>query len=60
LIDEHDAGLGNVPAQANRLLGRQAALDELRSHIWTTRLLTARGSACSSGARGLRRRRVVG
>ena len=43
LIDEPDAGLGNVPAQANRLIGRQRALDELRSLIWTTRLLTLIG-----------------
>lgn len=43
LIDEPEVGLGNVPAQSNRLYGRQAALQELRSLIWRTRLLTLTG-----------------
>lgn len=43
LIDEPDSGLGNLPVQLTRLIGREAALDELRSLIWSTRLLTLAG-----------------
>ncbi len=43
LIDESAAGFGNIPAQLNTLLGRQAALEELRGLVWGTRLLTLTG-----------------
>ena len=43
LTDEPEIGLGNVPAQGNRLFGRQAALEELSSLVWRTRLLTLTG-----------------
>ena len=43
LVDEPEVGLGNVPAPSSRLFGREAALKELRSLIWRTRLLTLVG-----------------
>lgn len=52
LIDEPDSGLGNLPVQLTRLIGREAALDELRSLIWSTRLLTLGG--CPGARRSLR------
>jgi predicted ATPase/DNA-binding CsgD family transcriptional regulator len=51
LIDEPEVGLGNVPAQGNRLLGRQAALEELQSLLWQTRLLTLTGPGGSGKSR---------
>ncbi len=43
LVDEPDPGLGNLPVQLAGLLGRDAALEELRSLLWRTRLLTLTG-----------------
>ena len=39
-IDESAVGVGHVPAQPNRLLGRHAARDELRALICRTRVPT--------------------
>src|SRR5581483_8298089 len=40
--------LGNLPVQLTRLVGRDAALSELRSLVWRTRVLTL----CGPGGAG--------
>jgi predicted ATPase/DNA-binding CsgD family transcriptional regulator len=40
--------IGNLPVQLTSLVGRQAALDELRALVWQTRLLTL----CGPGGAG--------
>src|SRR3984885_11150916 len=42
------AVVGNVPVQLTRLVGREAALGELRSLVWRTRVLTL----CGPGGAG--------
>ena len=41
--------LGNLPVQLTRLVGRDAALGELRSLVWRTRVLTL----CGPGGAGM-------
>jgi predicted ATPase/DNA-binding CsgD family transcriptional regulator len=43
-----EAAVGNVPVQLTRLVGRDAALDELRTLVWRTRVLTL----CGPGGAG--------
>ena len=43
MADAGDSVIGNLPAQLTRLVDRQAALSELGSLIWRTRLLTLSG-----------------
>ena len=43
-----DRALGNLPVRLTRLVGREAALSELRSLVWCTRLLTL----CGPGGAG--------
>ena len=45
---EREAAFGNLPAQLTRLVGRDAALSELRSLVWRTRVLTL----CGPGGAG--------
>jgi predicted ATPase/DNA-binding CsgD family transcriptional regulator len=46
--EQRDAALGNLPVQLTRLVGRDAALSELRSLVWRTRVL----SLCGPGGAG--------
>ncbi|MBV9414451.1 MAG: hypothetical protein JO363_05685, partial [Solirubrobacterales bacterium] len=41
--EQRDDAPGNLPVQLTRLVGRDAALGELRSLVWRTRLLTLSG-----------------
>ncbi|MGA2011188.1 MAG: tetratricopeptide repeat protein [Solirubrobacteraceae bacterium] len=45
---EPDTALGNLPVQLTQLLGRGAALEELRALVWRARLLTL----CGPGGAG--------
>jgi predicted ATPase/DNA-binding CsgD family transcriptional regulator len=46
--EEPEGALGNLPVQLTRLVGREAALAELRSLVWRTRVLTL----CGPGGAG--------
>ncbi len=46
--EQREEALGNLPVQLTRLVGRDAALDELRSLVWRTRVLTL----CGPGGAG--------
>lgn len=45
------AVIGNLPQQLTRLIGRDAALNELRAEVWGARLLTLCGPGGSSKTR---------
>jgi predicted ATPase/DNA-binding CsgD family transcriptional regulator len=45
---EREAAFGNLPVQLTRLVGRDTALNELRSLVWRTRVLTL----CGPGGAG--------
>src|ERR1700746_1784914 len=46
--EQRDGARGNLPVQLTRLVGREAALSELRSLVWRTRVLTL----CGPGGAG--------
>ena len=46
--EEHDGAAGNLPVQLTRLVGREAALADLSSLVWRTRVLTL----CGPGGAG--------
>ncbi len=48
---QHEGSLGNLPVQLTRLVGRDAALRELRSLLWRTRVLTLCGPGGSGKTR---------
>ncbi len=52
---QRDEALGNLPVQLTRLVGREAALRELRSLVWRTRVLTL----CGPGGAGKTRLAVA-
>jgi predicted ATPase/DNA-binding CsgD family transcriptional regulator len=54
-VDPGETTQGNLPTQLTSLVGRQAALDELRGLIWRTRLL----SLCGPGGAGKTRLAVA-
>ncbi len=51
MADAGDSVIGNLPPQLTRLVDRQAALSELGSLIWRTRLLTLSGPGGSGKTR---------